>query len=275
MNEVKVNTPDILQRIIQQKVEELVDASERLSLAELSRRVDGAPAVRPFLGALQQVVAAKRPAVIAEIKKASPSRGVLRENFNPRDIALTYADHGATCLSVLTDRNYFQGCAAYLEQARDACTLPVLRKDFIIDPYQVYEARLMGADCILLIVAVLGDVTLRELMELSHELGMDVLVEVHDAGELERALAVGARLIGINNRNLRSFETRLETTEQLAGQVPEGVLLVSESGIQSRADVNRLIGVGVGAFLIGETFMRADDPGVELARLFDSVRLSH
>jgi indole-3-glycerol phosphate synthase len=208
--------------------------------------------------------------VIAEVKKASPSKGVMRADFRPAEIARSYAAGGAACLSVLTDVDFFQGADAYLQAARGACALPVLRKDFTIDAYQVYEARALGADAILLIVAALGDAALLELSELARELDLDVLVEVHDGDELERALATPARLIGINNRNLRTFATTLDTTLQLRERVPADRLVVTESGIVTRADVARMRAAGVDAFLIGETFMRAADPGSELARLFDA-----
>jgi len=217
---------------------------------------------------LRAKLSAGLPAVIAEIKKASPSKGLLREDFDPPAIARSYERHGAACLSVLTDADFFQGCEAYLQQARAACGLPVLRKDFIIDPYQVYEARVIGADCILLIVAALDDSALRELAQLAAELHMDVLVEVHDAGELQRALALNTPLIGINNRNLRSFETRLETTLDLLEHIPADCIVITESGIHSRDDVALLRGRGVNAFLVGEAFMRAPDPGEALAKLF-------
>jgi indole-3-glycerol phosphate synthase len=223
---------------------------------------------RGFRAALQERLDAGRPAVIAEIKKASPSKGLLREDFDPAAIARGYAAHGAACLSVLTDVDFFQGADAYLQQAREACSLPVLRKDFVIDVYQIEESRALGADCILLIVSALDDAQLRHLYRQARHLGMDVLVEVHDLAELERALALGADLIGINNRSLRSFETRIETTLELRAAVPEGVLLVTESGIHEPADVARLLAAGVHAFLVGEAFMRAPDPGEALTRLF-------
>jgi indole-3-glycerol phosphate synthase len=206
--------------------------------------------------------------VIAEIKKASPSKGVLREHFNPVAIAKSYAANGATCLSILTDADFFQGSEKYLMQARSACSLPVLRKDFIIDPYQVYESRAINADCILLIVAALDDAMLAELLALAHQLGMDALVEVHDEAELERALASGAKLIGINNRSLHTFETTLDTTLRMLAQVPADRLVVTESGILTPADVKLMRDHGVHAFLVGEAFMRAEDPGARLAELF-------
>ncbi|MBP8284317.1 MAG: indole-3-glycerol phosphate synthase TrpC, partial [Chromatiaceae bacterium] len=212
--------------------------------------------------------ASGQPAVIAEIKKASPSKGVLRADFHPAEIARSYERGGAACLSVLTDVDFFQGCDAYLQEARAACALPVIRKDFILDPYQVLEARVLGADCILLIAACLTDVQMRELNALALELGMDVLIEVHDRAELERALPLPGRLIGINNRDLRSFQVSLDTTLGLIDAIPPERLLVTESGILDRADVARMRARGVNAFLVGEAFMRADDPGAELRRLF-------
>lgn len=260
--------PDILQRILSRKFEEIEQRSTRLSLRDLSKRVEAAPKVRPFVNALERRTQVSQAAVIAEIKKASPSKGVLREDFNPEEIARSYAQGGAACLSVLTDRDFFQGDDSYLIAAREASGLPVLRKDFIVDPYQVYEARVMGADCILLIVSALGDASLRELLALAWELQMDVLVEVHDELELERALALNAPLIGINNRNLRSFETSLDTTLRLIEKIPEQRLIVTESGIHTREEVALLRGNGVHAFLVGEAFMKADDPGGKLKALF-------
>ena len=260
-------TPDILKQILQRKVEEIVERSSRLDIRALSRRIEGLPP-RGFLTRLEETIRAGRAAVIAEIKKASPSKGLLRDPFLPADIARSYASHGATCLSVLTDRDFFQGSEDYLKEARAACELPVLRKDFIIDPYQVYEARAIGADCILLIVAALGDAMLKDLSDLALHLDMDVLVEVHDAGELERALALELPLLGINNRDLRTFTTRLETTLNLLQDIPPDRLVVSESGIHTPADVALLRVHGVHAFLVGEAFMRAADPGEKLAELF-------
>ena len=261
-------TPDILQKILRQKSEEIVTRAERLSLQDLSTRVETAPPVNPFRAALENRVQSGLAAVIAEIKKASPSKGVLRADFDPVAIANSYASAGACCLSVLTDRKFFQGSEEFLTSAREASGLPILRKDFIIDPYQVYEARLIGADCVLLIVAALGDASLTELSILARDLGMDVLVEVHDESELERALQVDARLIGINNRDLRSFETRLETTLRLLDQIPNDRLVVTESGIHTRDDVSLMRSNGVSVFLVGEAFMKADDPGERLRDLF-------
>jgi len=259
---------DILKTILARKAEEIRERSARVSLRELSARVDDAPPVRGFVAAIEAKIAAGQAGVIAEVKKASPSKGVMRPDFRPAEIARSYEAGGAACLSVLTDVDFFQGADAYLQEARSACSLPVLRKDFTIDPYQVYEARVLGADCILLIVAALGDAALVELSELAAELDMDVLVEVHDGEELERALATPARLIGINNRNLRTFATTLDTTLELRSRVPAQRLLVTESGIVTREDVARMRGADVHAFLVGETFMRAEDPGAELRRLF-------
>ena len=264
--------PDILNKILKRKVEEITERSTALSMRELSKRVDSAPPPRDFVGALQAKLAAGQSAVIAEIKKASPSRGVLRKDFHPAEIAASYERHGAACLSVLTDADFFQGCEAYLQQARAACSLPVLRKDFIVDPYQVYEARVIGADCILLIVAALGDAMMLELSHLADHLGMAVLVEVHDADELERALMLSTPLIGINNRNLRTFNTDLNTTLNLLSGVPPDRMVITESGINAVSDVALMHEHHVHAFLVGEAFMRAIDPGVALAQLFDSGR---
>jgi len=261
-------TPDILKKIMHRKAEEVIARADRLPLRELAAGLTDAPPARGFADALVARVAAGEPAVIAEIKKASPSKGVLREDFRPAEIAASYARGGATCLSVLTDRDFFQGSEAHLVEAREACALPVIRKDFIVDPYQVYEARAMGADCILLIVACLDDRQLADLSALAEELGMDVLVEAHDADELERAAAVPGRLLGINNRNLRTFEVSLETTIGLLDRVPPGRILVTESGILAPEDVARMRRHGVHAFLVGEAFMRTPDPGAELQRLF-------
>ncbi|MGH8670501.1 MAG: indole-3-glycerol phosphate synthase TrpC [Burkholderiales bacterium] len=259
---------DILQKILSVKAEEIAAARHAKPLAALRAEAQSRPAPRPFVAAIHARLAAGRPAVIAEIKKASPSKGVLRENFDPAAIARSYAEHGAAALSVLTDRRFFQGCADFLQQARDACALPVLRKDFIVDPYQVFEARAMGADCILLIVAALDLPALHELAAVAENLGMAALVEVHDRAELEIALRLKTPLIGINNRNLRSFETRLQTTLDLLPEVPAERIVVTESGILEPADVSRMRANGVNTFLVGEALMRAGDPGAELARLF-------
>ena len=259
---------DILEEILSVKREEVATALRKRSLAEIRADAQRAAKPRDFLGALRLKIQHGLPAVIAEIKKASPSKGVLRADFDPVAIAMSYEKHGAACLSVLTDEQFFQGGADYLVAARDHCGLPVLRKDFLVDPYQVYEARAMGADCVLLIVAALAQRNMLELENIALDLGMAVLVEVHDAQELERALALRTPLLGINNRSLRSFETRLETTLDLLASIPPGRLVVTESGILARADVARMRAAGVGAFLVGEAFMRAVDPGGELRKIF-------
>jgi indole-3-glycerol phosphate synthase len=260
---------DILQRILARKAEEIAERSAVLPLAELAARIEDAPPVRGFAAAVEEKLAAGLPAVIAEVKRASPSKGVIRADFDPSAIARSYARAGAACLSVLTDRDFFQGSEEYLEQARAACELPVLRKDFVIDPYQVYEARVIGADCILLIVAALDDAALLELSLLAAELELDVLCEVHDAEELERALALPVPLIGVNNRDLRTFETTLDTSLALKARMAgDDRVLVAESGIHTREDVARLRAADIHAFLVGEAFMRAGDPGQALERLF-------
>ena len=259
---------DILQRIVEVKREEIAAARPRRSAADLEELARAQSAPRGFAAGLRAKLARGDAAVIAEVKKASPSKGVLREHFVPAEIARSYEAHGAACLSVLTDERFFQGHADYLRAARAACALPVLRKDFMIDPYQVVEARAMGADCILLIVACLGDGQMAELEAAAAEQGMDVLVEVHDGDELERALRLRTPLVGVNNRNLRSFEVTLQTTLSLLGRVPPDRLLVTESGILAPADVAAMRGAGVHAFLVGEAFMRAPDPGAALAALF-------
>lgn len=262
------STPDILQRIVEVKREEVAAARQARPLAALHAQAESRGDLRSFEGALRAKLAAGQAAVIAEVKKASPSKGVLRPDFRPAEIAASYARHGAACLSVLTDERFFQGCAEFLVQAREACALPVLRKDFMIDEYQVVEARAMGADCILLIAACLDDAQMADLEAAALDLGLDVLVEVHDGAELERALRLRTPLLGINNRNLRSFEVTLDTTLGLLAQVPAGRLLVTESGILGRADVQRMRDAQVNAFLVGEAFMRAPDPGQALAELF-------
>jgi indole-3-glycerol phosphate synthase len=258
----------VLRKILDRKREEVREAQSVKSLAALRAAAGAAPPPRDFVGAIRDRINGGRPAVIAEIKKASPSKGVLREDFRPADIARSYAAHGAACLSVLTDRDFFQGAPDYLVQARAACTLPVLRKDFIVEPYQVYEARAMGADCILLIVAALEPAAMADLERLALDLGMAVLVEAHDGAELEAALVLETPLIGINNRNLRTFEVSLEATLGLLPRIPAGRIVVTESGILAPGDVTRMREKGVNAFLVGEAFMRAPDPGMELARLF-------
>ncbi len=260
---------DILNQIVDVKRQEIAAATKRKSLAAMRADAESRVLTRDFVGAMRAKVAAGKAAVIAEIKKASPSKGVLRADFEPADIAQSYAEHGAACLSVLTDRQFFQGQPDYLKQARASCELPVLRKDFMVDPYQIYESRAMGADCILLIAACLEDAQMAELEAIARSLDMAVLVEVHDAAELERALKLKTPLVGINNRNLRTFEVTLETTLSLRDRVPADRLLVTESGILGRADVLRMREAGVNAFLVGEAFMRASDPGVALAELFD------
>ena len=264
---------DILQKIVAVKHEEIALALKTRSLADVRAQAEQRNRelndVRDFAGALRAKVAAGQAAVIAEVKKASPSKGVLREHFVPADIARSYAQHGAACLSVLTDERFFQGAEAYLKQAREACSLPVLRKDFMVDAFQVYDARAMGADCILLIAACLDDAQMRDLEALAHELGMAVLVEVHDGEELGRALKLKTPLVGINNRNLRTFEVTLDTTLGLLPRVPADRLLVTESGILGPADVQRMRAADVHAFLVGEAFMRQPDPGAALAQLFN------
>jgi indole-3-glycerol phosphate synthase len=262
---------DILQRILAAKREEVAAAMAHADLASVRAAAEAAAPVRDFVAALRAKIAAGRPAVIAEVKKASPSKGVLRADFDPAAIARSYAAGGAACLSVLTDRQFFQGAPDHLAAARGACALPVLRKDFVVDPYQVYEARALGADCVLLIVAALEPARMLELEALALGLRMAVLVEVHDAAELERALALATPLVGINNRDLRTFDTRLETTLDLLPRIPADRLVVTESGILARADVERMRSHGVNAFLVGEALMRASDPGEALAQLFDGA----
>ncbi len=263
-----MSLPTILENIVARKYEEVKENRARVSLDELQRLAASADAPRGFAQALRQRATAQQPAVIAEVKKASPSKGVIRENFNPAEIAVSYQQGGAACLSVLTDIDFFQGSPEYLQQARAACDLPIIRKDFMVDPYQVVEARAMGADCILLIVASLEDGQMAELNAAAVELGMDVLVEVHDGAELDRALQLDTPLVGINNRNLHTFEVSLDTTLQLLPRVPADRLAVTESGILTRADVELMLDNGVYSFLVGEAFMRASDPGAELKRLF-------
>lgn len=259
---------DILEKILTTKRTEIGTAMAEAPLAAIEARARAATPARDFVGAMRSRIAAGKAAVIAEIKKASPSKGVIRADFKPADIAASYERGGAACLSVLTDVQYFQGSAQYLQQARAACGLPVLRKDFMIDPYQVYEARAMGADCILLIVAALDLPRMRELERIAHDLGMAVLVEVHDGDELELALQLETPLLGINNRNLRTFDVTLETTLGLLPRIPPQRVVVTESGIFTPQDVARMRDNDVHAFLVGEAFMRADDPGAELARVF-------
>ena len=263
---------DILNKIVAVKREEVAAGLKKKSLAAMRADAESRVLTRDFEGALRAKIAAGQAAVIAEIKKASPSKGVLREDFVPADIAQSYAEGdgkvSAACLSVLTDQQFFQGCNDYLKQARASCDLPVLRKDFMVDEYQVHEARAIGADCILLIAACLDDAQMRDLEACAHALGMDVLVEVHDADELDRALRLNTPLVGVNNRNLRTFEVSLDTTLDLLPRVPADRLLVTESGILAPADVKKMRDAGVHAFLVGEAFMRAPDPGQALAQLF-------
>ena len=260
---------DVLSRILARKAEEVASRRARTPLAEVIARAAAAPAARGFAKAIEAKIAAGHAAVIAEVKKASPSKGVLRADFRPAEIAASYERGGAACLSVLTDVDFFQGHDDYLLQARAACALPVLRKDFTVDDYQVHEARAMGADCVLLIVAALDDARLGGLCDLAMGLGLDVLVEVHDADELERALQTASPLIGINNRNLRTFDVSLDTTLALQAAVPADRRLVTESGIFERGDVRRMRDAGIDAFLVGEAFMRAEDPGTALRSMFD------
>ncbi|WP_019578043.1 indole-3-glycerol phosphate synthase TrpC [Curvibacter lanceolatus] len=259
---------DILNKIVAVKHEEVAAGLKKVPLAAMRADAESRVLTRDFVGAMRAKMAAGQAAVIAEVKKASPSKGVLRADFIPADIAQSYAEHGAACLSVLTDKQFFQGSVDYLKQARASCALPVLRKDFMIDPYQVYEARVMGADCILLIAAILDDAQMADLEAIARSLDMAVLVEVHDRPELERALRLKTPLVGINNRNLRTFEVSLDTTLGMLADVPADRLLVTESGILGPADVQRMREAHVHAFLVGEAFMRANDPGEALAHLF-------
>ena len=263
---------DILNKILDVKADEVAAAKKYRSLPSLRSEVEAdsqaRKTLRGFEASLRAKIAAGNAAVIAEVKKASPSKGILRADFRPAEIAVSYAAHGAACLSVLTDKQFFQGAPEYLQQARAACAIPALRKDFMVDPYQVYEARSWGADCILLIVAALDHGLMAELEACAHELGMGVLVEVHNAIELDAALRLKTALLGINNRNLRTFETSLQTTLELLPRISPDKLVITESGIQTADDVKRMRDADVHAFLVGETFMRAPDPGVELSRLF-------
>jgi indole-3-glycerol phosphate synthase len=264
-----MSVPTVLEKILARKAEEVAERRARVSLAELEGLAKTADAPRGFANALIKQAKEKQPAVIAEIKKASPSKGVIREIFIPEDIAKSYEKGGATCLSVLTDIDFFQGSDLYLQQARAACSLPVIRKDFMVDPYQIVEARALGADCVLLIVSALDDVKMAELAAVAKSVGLDVLVEVHDGDELERALkTLDTPLVGVNNRNLHTFEVSLENTLDLLPRIPRDRLVITESGIVNRADVERMEISGVYSFLVGETFMRAENPGAELQRLF-------
>lgn len=264
-----MSVPTVLEKILARKAEEVAERSARVSLAELENLARSADAPRGFAKSLIDQAKKKQPAVIAEIKKASPSKGVIREHFIPADIARSYEKGGATCLSVLTDIDFFQGADDYLKQARGACNLPVIRKDFMIDPYQIIEARALGADCVLLIVSALDDVEMAELAAVAKSVGLDVLVEVHDGEELDRALkTLDTRLVGINNRNLHTFDVSLETTLDLLPRIPRDRLVITESGILNRADVELMEVNDVYSFLVGEAFMRAESPGTELQRLF-------
>ncbi len=259
---------DILNQILRDKAQEVVERAQHASLGALSAQVEPLPPTRGFIGAIEEKLGAHQAAVIAEVKKASPSKGVIREDFDPAEIGESYAQHGAACLSVLTDEKYFQGHTDYLIAARKACSIPVLRKDFMIDPYQIYEARVMGADAILLIVAALGDAMLLDLAQTAEALQLDVLIEVHNQAELERALCLPKGLIGINNRNLRTFETSIDNTIDLLDLIPDDRIVVTESGIHTPEDVRCLRAHGVNTFLVGEAFMRADNPGEKLSELF-------
>lgn len=261
-------TPTILRKIVARKWEEIEERKRRISLADSKARAADQPPCRGFAQALGERVNQSHPAVIAEVKKASPSKGVLREPFEPAVIARSYAEAGAACLSVLTDRDFFQGSEDYLQQARDACTLPVIRKDFMVAPYQIFESRWVGADCILLIAACLSEDQMQELAGIAREIGLDVLVEVHNQAELEQALRLPTPLVGINNRDLHTFEVSLETTYDLHRSIPADRITVTESGILTREDVENMQQRGIHAFLVGESFMRADDPGQQLQRLF-------
>ena len=269
-----MNTPTVLKRILVRKLEEIQERQQHTTIDDLKRQVEanqsGPMAPRGFAKAMQAKLDQGLPAVIAEVKKASPSKGVIRENFDPAHIAASYQSGGAACVSVLTDADFFQGHEDYLQQARAACNLPVIRKDFIVDPYQVYEARAIGADCILLIVACLEDQQMQQLAGLAEDLGMDVLVESHDAPELARALTLATPLIGINNRNLHTFDLTLQTTFDLLAMMPKDRIVITESGIHTPADVVLMQNQNVNAFLVGESFMRAGDPGAKLAELFSS-----
>ncbi len=269
MHAVMSTGSDVLDKIMAHKAEEVAAGKRKFSLADVKAKAGDTEPARGFVAALNQSLKAGRSAVIAEVKKASPSKGIIRPDFYPAKIAESYQKHGASCLSVLTDEEFFKGSAAYFSQAREACTLPMLRKDFMLDDYQVFEARAMGADCILLIVAALEDGLMQDLAGRAQELGMDVLVEVHNASELQRGLALDMPMIGINNRNLRNFETASTTTTDLLPAIPDGVVVVTESGIHTPSDVQFMREHKVNSFLVGEAFMRADNPGEKLAELFN------
>ena len=261
--------PTILNTIVQRKQEEVAERLKTLSLSDVQARAADADPVRGFASSLNQRSSQNKAAIISEIKKASPSKGVIREDFQPASIARSYEQAGASCLSVLTDKDFFQGSESYLQEARAACKLPVLRKDFMVDPYQIYESRMIGADCILLIVSCLTDTQLQEFNGIAQQLGMDVLVEVHGADELERALPLEGTLLGVNNRNLHTFEVTLNNTFDLLPKIPEGRQLITESGIHTTTDVDAMFAKGINSFLVGEAFMRQDDPGLGLKQLFD------
>jgi indole-3-glycerol phosphate synthase len=265
-----MGTADILQKIVARKWQEVPERAARVPLAVLEQRIARQTQTRGFVAALSQRIEQRTPAIIAEVKKASPSKGVIREHFVPAEIAASYAGAGAACLSVLTDVDFFQGTDDYLRQAREAVNLPVLRKDFIVDPYQIYEARSLGADCILLIVAILSLRQLTDFYQLAMALGMDVLIEVHDEAELGQALQISPALVGINNRDLRDFSVSLDTTFSLLAQIPAGVQIITESGIGERADVEAMLAQDVYGFLVGEAFMRDENPGARLKDLFFS-----
>jgi len=268
MHSVMSTGSDVLDKIMRHKAEEVAFCKRQASLADLKAQADDTPDSRGFVQALSNSMASGRSAVIAEVKKASPSKGVIRADFDPTQTAESYAEHGASCLSVLTDKEFFQGSADYFRQARAACTIPMLRKDFMLDDYQVFEARAMGADCILLIAAALGDSLMQDLAGRAQELGMDVLVEVHDSEELQRGLRLQMPMIGINNRNLRDFSTSLNTTVDLLSSIPSDTIVVTESGIHTHEDIELMRRNNVNCFLVGEAFMRADNPGERMAELF-------
>jgi indole-3-glycerol phosphate synthase len=263
-----MDAANILERILARKREEIIERKAAMPLAELQARIKQQEPCRGFAAALSHQIRHKRPAIIAEIKKASPSKGLIRKNFDPAAIAGSYAEHGATCLSVLTDQDFFQGHDNFLQQARDACSLPVIRKDFMLDPYQIIESRALGADCVLLIVAALAPEQLQELWDTAKETGLDVLLEVHNPAELKLALALKPELIGINNRDLQTFKTSLNVTYRMLDKIPDDVSVITESGILARTDVEEMLDHGVYGFLVGESFMRASDPGVKLQELF-------
>jgi len=265
---MKIDTPTVLKKILTRKREEVTERQSRVSLDQIHKEIEIAAPPRGFAAALAAKIAADQPAVIAEIKKASPSKGVIREHFDPVAIAKSYQQGGATCLSILTDIDFFQGADEYLKTARAACSLPVIRKDFIIDEYQLYESRALGADCVLLIVAALEPSKLKRLHEIALSVGLDVLIEVHDQAELELALDLDNQMVGINNRNLHTFEVSLENTYQLLDKIPEDRIIITESGINSRQDVLAMRNKKVNAFLVGEAFMRSDEPGQQLREFF-------